>query len=100
MAVEDSDRWDMLHSDLHSAACTLHSRYCRTHDVSGTVMQQHDALLQKWLSEEDVHTYKAEFRNYKEKADICATQTLWTDKALEVDAHVWLAATFACLGGP
>jgi hypothetical protein len=97
MAVEA--RWDMLHLDMHSAACILNSHYRRTQDFSGTVMQQHDALLQKWLSEEDVHTYKAEFCSYKEKADICATQTLLTDKALEVDAHVWLAATCACLGG-
>jgi hypothetical protein len=43
-------------------------------------MQQpdHDALLQKWLSEEDLHTYKAELRSYrasgwyKEKTDICS----------------------------
>jgi hypothetical protein len=38
-------------------------------------MQQPDALLQKWLSEEDVHTYKAEFRSYKEKTGIFSTQT-------------------------
>jgi hypothetical protein len=36
-----------------------------------------------------VQTYKAEFRSYKEKTDIFSAQTLWTDKALEVDAHVW-----------
>ncbi len=58
-------------------------------------MQQHDALLQKWLSEGGVHTYKAEFRRYKEKTYLCSTRTLWTDKTLEVDAHVWLAATCA-----
>ncbi len=58
-------------------------------------MQQHDALLQKWLSEGGVHTYRAEFRRYKEKTYLCSTRTLWTDKALEVDAHVWLAATSA-----
>ncbi len=40
-----------------------------THDFSGTAMQQHDALLQKRLSE-DLDTYKAEFRSYKEKTDI------------------------------
>ena len=53
-------------------------------------MQQHDALLQNWLSEEELHTYKAEFRSYKnkQKTDIFSTQTLWTDMALEVDAHV------------
>jgi hypothetical protein len=86
-AVED--RWDMLHSDLHSAAFIINPRYWHTHDFSGTAMQQHDALLQKWLSEEDLHTYKAEFRSYKEKTDIFSAQTIWTDKALEVDAHVW-----------
>ena len=52
-------------------------------------MQEHDALLQKWLSEEDLHTYKAEFRRYKEKTDILSAPTIWADKELEVDAHVW-----------
>ena len=52
-------------------------------------MQQHDALLQKWLSDEDLHTYKAEFRSYKEKTDIFSAQTIWTERALGVDAHVW-----------
>ena len=42
-------------------------------------MQQHDALLQKWLSEEDLHTYKAEFRSYKEMTDIFSAKTIWTD---------------------
>ena len=60
-----------------------------THDFSGTAMQQHDALLQKWLSDEDLHTYKAEFRSYKEKTDIFSAQTIWTERALGVDAHVW-----------
>ena len=86
-AVED--RWDMLHSDLHSAAYILNPRYHHTHDFSGTAMQQHDALLQKWLSDEDLHTYKAEFRSYKEKTDIFSAQTIWTERALGVDAHVW-----------
>jgi hypothetical protein len=49
----------------------------------------HGALLQKWLSEEDLHTYKAEFRRYKEKTDILSAPTIWADKELEVDAHVW-----------
>ncbi len=51
-------------------------RYHHTHDLqvtSGTTvtlpvpMQQpdHDPLLQKWLSEEDLHTYKAELRSYR-----------------------------------
>ena len=53
----------MLHSDLHSAAYILNPRYHHTHDFSGTAMQQHDALLQKWLSDEDLHTYKAVFRS-------------------------------------
>ena len=80
----------MLHSDLHSAAYILNPRYHHTHDLdSGTAMQQHDALLQKWLSDEDLHTYKAEFRSYKEKTDIFSAQTIWTERALGVDAHVW-----------
>ena len=79
----------MLHLDLHSAAYILNSRYHHTHDLAARQMQQHDALLQKWLSEEDLHTYKAEFRRYKEKTDNFSAQTIWTDKALEVDAHVW-----------
>jgi hypothetical protein len=29
-------RWDMLHSDLHSAAYILNPRYLHTHDFSGT----------------------------------------------------------------
>ena len=82
-------RWDMLHSDLQSAAYILNPRYRHTHDFSGSAMQEHDALLQKWLSEDDLHTYKAEFGSYKEKTDIFSAQTIWTDKALEVDAHVW-----------
>jgi hypothetical protein len=82
-------RWDMLHSDLQSAAYILNPRYRHTHDFSGSAMQAHDALLQKWLSEDDLHTYKAEFGSYKEKTDIFSAQTIWTDKALEVDAHVW-----------
>ena len=67
----------------------LPTLYHHTHDVSGIAMQQHDALLQKWLSESDSHTYTAEFRRYKETTDIFSAPTIWTDKALEVDAHVW-----------
>ena len=65
-------------------------------------MQQleHDALLQtrKWVSEGGVHTYRAEFRRYKEKTYICSTRTgtLWTDKALEVDAHVYVGG-YLCM---
>ena len=78
-----------LHSNLHSAAYILNPRYHHTHDFSsGTGIQQHDALLQKWISEEDLHTYKADCSN-KEKTHVFSTQTLWTEKALEVDAHVW-----------
>ncbi len=29
------------------------------------------------------------FRSFKKKTDIVSTQTRWTDKALEVDVHVW-----------
>jgi hypothetical protein len=39
-------------------------------------MQQHDALLQKWLSEADMHTYRAEFRSFMKKTEIFSTQTL------------------------
>ncbi len=54
----------------------LPTLYHHTHDVNGTAMQQHDALLQKWLSEEDLHTNKAEFRRYKEKTDIFSAPTI------------------------
>ena len=74
---------------MHSAAFIIHPRYHHTHDFSGTGIQQHDALLQKWLSEEDLHTYKAEIHSYEEKTDVFSTPTLWTDKVLEADAHVW-----------
>ncbi len=40
-----------------------------------------------------MNTSKAEFRSvhssYNEKTHVFSTQTLWTDKALEVDARVW-----------
>ncbi len=49
----------LLHSDLHSATYIRVLKLGPT-ACSGTVMQQHDALLQKWLSQEDVQTYKAE----------------------------------------
>ena len=54
----------------------LPTLYHHTHDVNGTAMQQHDALLQKWLSEADMHTYRAESRSFMKKTDIFSTQTL------------------------
>jgi hypothetical protein len=55
-AVEN--RWDMLHSELHSAAFILNPRYHATHDFSGDAMLEHDKLLHLWMDEGQLHKYK------------------------------------------
>ena len=82
-------RWEMLHSPIHSAAFTLNPRYTHVHSFSGDAQLEHDELLLSWLSEADVHLYKDQFRNFKEKTGIFANPILWSKTALEKDADAW-----------
>jgi hypothetical protein len=65
-AVEN--RWDMLHSELHSAAFILNPRYHTTHDFSGDAMLEHDELLHLWMDEDQLHKYKAQFKMYRDES--------------------------------
>ena len=92
----------MLHLDLHSAAYILNPRYRPATSTTLVALQCSNTMRccrSGYQRRTCTLTCKAKFRSFKKKADILSTQTLWSDKALEVGAHVWSAATCACLGG-